>query len=253
MASTWQRRHGHELRTRLLLDTLKGVAKESPPPHKSKPLMVGTLIEILDHLNAVDAAPVRAGGLLTLMTSCSLRAAEACALDWQRLGRDREDDINTGYIAVHPEGLEVVLTRSKTSPTAAVTLPVPAQSMPRTVEWVTRWAALVKLEPGQPAFRSLRRGGRITAERLSPASVTPIVRQYVREHLTRSGMDADASLVASLNYTSHACRAGFLSSGAAAGTPEWRLRERSRHQNANVAAGYIRLQSGWDAKWGFEL
>jgi hypothetical protein len=69
----------------------------------------------------------------------------------------------------------------------------------------------------------------------------------------RGGMVSEKALVASLGYTSHACRSGFLSSGAAAGTEEWRLRERSRHKNPSVAAGYIQLQSGWDGNWGFDL
>jgi site-specific recombinase XerC len=250
---TWHRRHGHELRTKMLLDTLKGIANTNPAKTKSAPLMAPMLHEILDHLDPTNPGDVRSGALLSLMLACALRGREATCLDLGRLGNNRDDDINAGYVVVRHEGLEVVLTRSKTSPSEAVVMPVPASRMRRTVEWVTRWIEIANLTEGQPLFRSLRRGGRVNANRLASAAITPIVRQYVREHLIRGGMTPEKAHVASLAYTSHACRSGFLSTGADAKTPEWLLRERSRHKNANVAAGYIRLRSGWDTDWGFEL
>jgi integrase len=250
---TWHRRHGHELRTKMLLDTLKGIANTSEPPTKSKPLMAAQLYDILDHLNPADPADVRAGALLSLMLACALRGTEATALDLGRLGSGREKDTNAGFLVVREEGLEVTLTRTKTSRATAVVMPVPAARMPRTVGWVKRWVELAKLAEGEPLFRSMRRGGHIRPDRLASATITPIVRHYVREHLMRSGTAPEKALVASLDYTSHACRAGFLSSGAAAGTAEWQLRERSRHKNPAIAAGHIRLQSGWDGNWGFEL
>ena len=250
---TWHRRHGHDLRTKMLLDTLKGIANTSQPPMKSKPFMATQLSEVLDHLDPADHGDVRAGALLSLMLSCALRGTEATALDLGRLGNNRDDDINAGFVVVRDEGLEVTLTRSKTSRSKPVVMPVPVLRMPRTVGWVKRWVEIADLTEGQPLFRSLRKGGRISPSRLASASITPIVRHYVREHLMRGGMVSEKALVASLDYTSHACRSGFLSSGAAAGTQEWRLRERSRHKSPSEAAGYIRLQSGWDAEWGFEL
>lgn len=250
---TWHRRHGHELRASMLLDTLKGIAKTSPPPLQSRPLMAPMLHEILDHLDPMDPAAVRSGALLSLMLSCALRGAEAVCLDLGRLGKDRDDDINAGFVFVRPEGLEVTLTRSKTSPTGPVVMPVPELRMPRTVEWVKRWIALANLAEGEPLFRSLRKGGRISADRLASAAITPIVRRHVREHLIRISMSPEKALVTALNYTSHACRSGFLSTGADAKTPEWLLRERSRHKNATTASGYVRLRSGWDTDWGFGL
>jgi integrase len=250
---TWHRRHGYELRTKMLLDTLKGIANTSAPPMRSKPLMAEQLYEILDHLDPADPADVRAGALLSLMLSCALRGTEASALDLGRLGSNRDDDINAGFVVIREEGLEVTLTRSKTSRSTAVVMPVPALRMPRTVGWVKRLVEVANLPEGQPLFRSMRKGGRIRSDRLASATITPIVRHCVRQHLMRRGMPSEKALVASLDYTSHACRAGFLSSGAAAGTEEWRLRERSRHKSPSVAAGYIRLQSGWDGNWGFDL
>jgi integrase len=250
---TWHRRHGHELRASMLLDTLKGIAKTSPPPLQSKPLMAAQLHEILDHLDPADPADVRAGALLSLMLACALRGTEAVCLDLARLGKDRDDDINAGFVVIRAEGLEVTLTRSKTSPAEPKVMPVPVLRMPRTVEWVKRWVELASLDEGEPLFRSLRKGGGVTASRLASASITPIVRHYMREHLMRGGMAREKALVAALDYTSHTGRAGFLSTGADAGVEEWKLRERSRHKNANTASGYVRLRSGWDTDWGFEL
>ena len=250
---TWHRVHKHELRTKMLMDTLKGIANTSPPPMRSKPLMAAMLHEILDHLDAGDLRSVRSGALLSLMLACALRGTEATAIDLGRLGNDRSDDINAGFLVDQDEGLEVVLTKSKTSPNEAVLLPVPEQRMSRTVAWVREWVERAGIAPGTPLFRSFRKGRRVSSERLSSREITPIVRKCVREHLIRGGMDPDKAHVASLDYTSHACRSGFLSTGADAGTKEHLLRERSRHRNANVAAGYVRTRSGWNTDWGFEL
>jgi integrase len=252
---TWHRRHGYLLQTRLLLDTLKGIEAGAGPVQQSKPLMAADLHEILDHLDRDRVADVRAGALLCLLLTCSLRSAEACALDWQRQGDNRERDVNRGFIAEHPKGLEVVLTRTKTS-REPQRLPVPVARMPRTVEWVRRWVELTRVQAGEPLIRALRKGGKggiITGNRLAPKAVTAIVRYYMAQHLIRTGMDPAMAMAAALDYSSHAGRAGFLSTGAAAGTKEWQLRERSRHKTPTVAAGYVRLQSGWDTDWGFEL
>jgi integrase len=252
---TWHRRHGFELRTKMLLDTLKGIAKTSAPPMRSKPLMAAMLHEILDHLEmqAPDLAAVRAGALLSLMLACAMRGAEVAALDVGRLGGNRQGDINAGYVVARDEGLEVVLTRSKTSPVDPVVIPVPKLHMPRTVLWVETWLRIANLPEGKPLFRSFRRGKHVSPNRLDSASITAIVRLHVREHLIRGGMAPERAHVESLGYTSHACRSGFLSTGADARTPEWLLRERSRHKNANIAASYVRLRSGWSTDWGFEL
>jgi hypothetical protein len=110
----------------MLLDTLKGIANTSAPPMRSKPFMAEQRYEILDHVDPADPADVSAGALLSLMLSCALRGTEATALDLGRLGSNRDDDINAGFVVIREEGLEVTLTRSKTSRSTAIVMPVPA-------------------------------------------------------------------------------------------------------------------------------
>ena len=43
----------------------------------------------------------------------------------------------------------------------------------------------------------------------------------------------------------HSLRAGFITSAARAGVPEWKIRARSRHKSAEQVASYIRAAEEW--------
>jgi integrase len=81
-----------------------------------------------------------------------------------------------------------------------------------------------------PVFRSLHRGGRVRAKRLSPEAVAKIVKRRV-----------DASGFDSTLYSGHSLRAGFVTSAAAAGIPTWRIKLQTGHTTDAMVGRYVRL------------
>ena len=214
--------------------------------------MLDQLQDILAHMDPARAADLRDSAALAVPWAGALRGAEASALDWQRAGPEH-DGANAGWIETVEKGALITLTRSKNSPIEPVTITIPAAWARQALDWLGRWAALAELQPGSPVLRPLTRGGRVLPDRLQPPAITEIVRRRMRQSFLRKGLDAGAAHVASLDYSAHGLRAGFLSSAANTGTEEWKLRNRGRHATPEVAASYVRLHADWTTSYGVEL
>jgi hypothetical protein len=48
-----------------------------------------------------------------------------------------------------------------------------------------------------------------------------------------------------LALSGHSLRAGYITAAAPFGIPEWKIRRRSRHQTAEMVAGYVRAAEEW--------
>ncbi len=84
--------------------------------------------------------------------------------------------------------------------------------------------------PAAPVFCAIIRERRLTTERLQPNAVSRIVRRRVRQfHIDAGTAEADEIAEASLG---HSLRAGFITSAAQSGVPEFKIRERARHKSA---------------------
>jgi hypothetical protein len=248
---TWSRIHGHVLERKLLTNVLRGIAKTQTKPDQAEPMMLDQLRDILAHMDPERPADLRDSAIAVLWAG-ALRGAEASALDWQRAGPEH-DGANAGWIETVEEGALITLTRSKNSPIEPVTITIPAAWAQQALDWLGRWAAHAELQPSSPVLRPLTRGGRVLPDRLQPPAITEIVRRRMRQHFLRKGLDAGAAHVASLDYSAHSLRAGFLSSAANTGTEEWKLRDRGRHATPEVAASYVRLHADWTTSYGVEL
>jgi integrase len=95
--------------------------------------------------------------------------------------------------------------------------------MPAAARALRRWAAIAKLRPGEPVFRSINKGGTIDGQRLTDRSVSRIVKVRLRQLAIASGRSAvDANkLVAA--FSSHSLRAGFATNAAEHDQPSYRL------------------------------
>jgi hypothetical protein len=249
---TWCRIHGHVLERKLLTNVLRGIAKTQSRPAQAEPLMLDQLQEILAHMDAARPADLRDSVALAVPWAGALRGAEASALDWLRAGPDH-GGANAGYVEVEAEGATITLTRSKNSPTEPVAIAIPTTWAQQALDWLSRWATHAGLAQGSPVLRPLTRGGRVLPGRLQAPAITAIVRRRVYDHLKRAGLSDGDAHVKARGYSSHSLRAGFLSSAAAAGTEEWKLRERGRHATPEVAAGYVRLRADWTTNYGVQL
>lgn len=90
------------------------------------------------------------------------------------------------------------------------------------------WLQAVVITTG-PVLRRVRKGGRVSQEKLSDHSVAVIVKAYA----ARAGFRAE-------DFSGHSLRAGFLTSAVEAGAGVLKLVEVSRHRSLNTVRGYSR-------------
>lgn len=103
-----------------------------------------------------------------------------------------------------------------------------------------RWIDLAGINPGTPVFRSIRRGGRITHDRLSPDFVARIVKRRVTEHLERLGVPPAMAQVEAKKYAAHSLRHGFATTAAEAGASTLEIASVTGHRSLDVLARYVR-------------
>ena len=80
-----------------------------------------------------------------------------------------------------------------------------------------------------PIFRSIFKGGKVSAKRLSDHAVAEIVKTY-----------AAAIGVDPRSVSAHSLRAGFLTSAARQGASVFKMMSVSRHKSVDALSGYVR-------------
>jgi site-specific recombinase XerD len=135
------------------------------------------------------------------------------------------------YVA---EGLVIDLGRSKTDQEGqGREVPVPFGSRPETcaVQAMRAWTADANLESG-PVFRGVSRHGHVSARALTPTAVALLV----KERAAAAGLEPAA-------YAGHSLRAGFATSAALGGAPEWAIMKPTGHRSRAMLDRYVRLAS----------
>ncbi|WP_441258993.1 site-specific integrase [Bradyrhizobium sp. 521_C7_N1_3] len=138
--------------------------------------------------------------------------------------------LNVEHIEETPEGLLVLIAKSKTDQEAeGATIAVARGSSSETcpVVAVREWLDAAGIEAG-PVFRPINKAGAVSAERLTDRSVANIVKAYAG----RAGLDESL-------FSGHSLRRGFLTSAAAAGKSIFRMKDVSRHKSVETLSGYI--------------
>jgi len=222
-----------------LKDDLKGIRKDKPrKPRQARPLVTTDLKAILGDFGE-EAIDVRDRLLLTLGFAGALRRSELVGLDWQHPGD------GTGFMSRDERGIAVTLLRSKAGNGELVEVIIPCSDMPAACAALEVWVARAKLNPGEPVFRPINKGGEIGTGRLGGRSVALVIKARVRERALAVGQsEADADALAEL-CSGHSLRAGYCTAAALAGTPEWKIRRRSRHKTAELVARYVRAAEQW--------
>lgn len=155
--------------------------------------------------------------LLLIGTAAALRRSELVALD-------------LADITVQPEGLRLVIRRSKTDQGGeGAVLPVNRTGRPTCpAAAFEAWVAAAGISEGA-VFRGVDRHGRLGG-RLSGQAVALIVQRRARA----AGLDAPGS------YAGHSMRAGFATSAAQAGMGELRIARQTRHASLGSLKRYVR-------------
>jgi integrase len=183
--------------------------------------------------HAPDAA------LLTIGWAAALRRSELVGLDWVRQGD------GAGIVKIEERGLVVTLPTSKGSQTGAVTIVFPCEDMRTACDALERWGAVAGLQPGQPAFRPIDKGGTIAPDRLTGRSISRIVKARIRKLAIAKGKtEAEAETIAEA-FSGHSMGAGYATTAGAHDEPAYRIQQRMRYKSADTTTGYIRAGEQW--------
>lgn len=236
--AVWHRLSGRAFDRLPLAETLRGIKRQAGPQRKARPLSREDLADILASLDPDRAADCRDGALLAIGWAAALRRSEIVGLDWMRKGPQSDA---RGVLHRTRDGLQIELLRAKTTQEVVVTIDIPNEQMPAAWRWASLWAVHAKLQSGEPIFRPmLARGLAIGGKRLTDHSAGSIIRKrYMALEIARGATPEDA-FARALDLSGHSLRVGYVSSAALAGTPEYLIRQRSRHKSAEIVADYVR-------------
>jgi integrase len=138
-----------------------------------------------------------------------------------------------------PDGLRVVIRRSKTDPEAqGQEIAIPYGTQLRPVEALQAWLAAAAISDG-PLFRPVTKGGTV---RPAPLGADGFVRALKRR--------AEAAGLDPAGVAGHSLRAGFLTSAAESGADALKMAEVSRHKSLDTLRCYVRRANLFKAHAG---
>lgn len=196
---------------------LKGIKREKGIAQKKKAPATAERIEsMIVHCPTDTLAGLRDKALLLLGFAGAFRRSELVALT--------VDDIERT-----PEGIKVTIRKSKTDQEGqGQIVAILNGTRFRVVDTLMEWLNAACIDDGH-IFRPLKKGGQIQNVGLSDRSVANIVKHYA----AKAGLTVD-------DFSAHSLRAGFITSGAAAGADLFKLMEISRHKKPETVIGYVR-------------
>jgi site-specific recombinase XerD len=163
-----------------------------------------------------DLRGLRDRALLLVGFAGALRRSELVALD--------VEDIEEGA-----EGIFLRIRRSKTDQEGRGDfVSIPNGYKLRPVAALRTWLEAADITEG-PIFRSIKKGGELTCERLTDRSVAYIM----KKRSAAAGLDANA-------LSGHSLRSGFVTEALANGADVFRVMDVTRHRQLNTLKGYDR-------------
>jgi integrase len=208
---------------KLVRETMKGIRREhGRPPRKKKPTTDAIIVAMLERIDPDTIRGKRDRALLLLGFAGALRRSEL-------VGLDVPDLVEVEH------GLIVCLRKSKTDQEGAgQEVAIPHGTLLRPVAAVREWLDAAGISEG-PVFRSLRRGGIVTDQRLSPQAVAEIVKR----HAAAVGLDID-------DFAGHSLRAGFITTAYRKGAKLLSIMDVSRHVDIDTVKGYVRRDEAFE-------
>ncbi len=228
------RREGMAVDTRdpRLREVWRGIRRVHGTASSGRRPLIAPELRVIVSLLPNTMSGIRDRAILLLGFSGALRRSELVGLD-------------VGDLTFMADGLVLAIRRSKTDPYgtgAQRAIPRGAHLETCPVAAVTQWMAAAHLAEG-PLFHAVDRHLRIRDTRLGDKAVALIVKRAVLLRARHDGLpDAKAQQRAAL-VAGHSLRAGFATSGAAAGIDEWSLMEQTGHKRRESIRRYIRRGS----------
>jgi integrase len=234
-----QKREPLSVREEPLASVLRGIRRQiGAPPVQARALEVEELRQVVATMGDTIQAH-RDKALLLIGFAGAFRRSELAGMDW------RPDGGGSTYVEFVPEGVRVILKRSKTNQTGdmeavAICRGAYAATCPVAALEAWRGALLGEKEADGPVFRSVNRHDGAGAGRLDGKSVSRIVRGAVTRAARRAGASAEEITAALTRLSGHSLRAGLVTTAFALGLSETDVARQSRHKSLQVLSGYRR-------------
>jgi site-specific recombinase XerD len=218
-------------KTPVILKTLRGLSNAIPRlPRQAEPIRAH---EVLDLLQAADDSPIgrRDAALFALGYVFALRRSELVTLDYDRQGTGE------GFVRITAKTIEVTFAKSKTSSGKPQSVAVPRAENTEAVKAIEAWIELAGIQPGEPVFRRIHKGGTIGG-RLHSQSVSKIVKARIKAHHESSNVPSERAHEDAARYSGHSLRVGFAVTAAEAGADIRAIASVTRHRSLAMPARY---------------
>jgi site-specific recombinase XerD len=201
---------------KLVSATLKGIKRQvGTKPVKKVAATVDKIYQMITGCDAMTLQGKRDRAILLLGFAGAFRRSEL-------------SELTLGDIETVPDGLKVTIGRSKTDQEGVgQTIAIPNGKL-NAVGILMEYIAAAGITEGF-VFRSVRKGGNLQDQALSPYSIACVVKKYA----AAVGMNPD-------DFGGHSLRAGFITSAAEAGANLFKIMDVSRHKSVQTVRGYVR-------------
>lgn len=198
-------------------DVVAGIHRENTArPTRKRPADADALRDMLRTITTDDLRAVRDRAVLAIGMAAALRRSEVVALE-------------VGDVELIPEGLRLLVGRSKTDQTGeGYVIAIPEGRRIRPKALLLAWIEAAGHCDG-PLFRRLTRGGNLTSDPMSDRAVARLVQHCA------AGAGFDPAL-----FAGHSLRSGFLTEAARNGASIFKMRDVSRHKSVQVLSDYVR-------------
>ena len=215
---------GHYLDTKhpSIIENIMGIKRRKGSIQKGKkPILINNLKEIIntiDNKKNKEIKKIRDRSIILIGFSGGFRRNEIVSLDYEDLD----------FV---PEGLKIILKRSKTDQFGEgylKALPYFENSQYCPVLSLKKWIEISNINSG-PLFRRFSKGSKLTDNRLTDQTVPLLIKKY----LNLAGID-------SRNYSGHSLRSGFATSAADSGADERNIMSMTGHKTPEMVRRYIK-------------
>jgi integrase len=221
-----------DTKTREVRMAMKGIRRQyAAPQTQAEPLKPAMIKGILATLGDTQIER-RDAALVALLFAGALRRSEIVGLDYADVGD------GNGYLQLTDQAVRIVLLRSKAR-TEPATVLVPREHNPGLVAALERWIAVAGVQPCEPLFRSIGKGGHVRG-RLADGGVNVVLKARIASYLEASGYTREAATAAAARYSGHSGRVGMYTAASECGVAIEAVAALARHRSLNVAQRYAR-------------
>jgi site-specific recombinase XerD len=217
-------RHAHKLRghepptaSEVVKSVSRGIRRRlGTRPDQKAPATAKAIASMIKRIPAQTLAGKRDRALLLIGFAGALRRSELVALDL-------DDVVRVG------EGALLRIRKSKTDQEGrGAEVPIPHGSKLRPLEALDLWTTAAGITEGA-LFRRVRKGDRLTSERLTDRAVALIVKRW-----------AEAARLDPAAFSGHSLRAGFVTSALEAGADVFAAADQGRWRKLETVREYDR-------------